>query len=267
MVIRREFRIVLPLTVEEYQVAQLWAVAEASKNETGGGEGIEVRENHPYETESGEKGQYTNKIYHLKYKVPVFIRTLAPAGALEMVEEAWNAYPYCKTVITNPDYMGKEKMSLTIETWHKPDRGELHNVHNLPPEKLAKRDVINIDIAHDKIKDSDYKPEFDPKKVASAKLNRGPLTDPNWRKTCEPHMCAYKLVTIEFIWFGLQGMVESWVQTAERKVFTNFHRQVYCWMDKWAGLTMEDIRAIEDQTQKDLNEMRKGGELKGTKEK
>ena len=35
----KEFRVILPMSVEEYQVAQLYAVAEASKNETGGGEG------------------------------------------------------------------------------------------------------------------------------------------------------------------------------------------------------------------------------------
>lgn len=43
-------------------------MAEASKNETGGGEGIEVLKNEPYEKE-GEKGQYTHKIYHLKRHV------------------------------------------------------------------------------------------------------------------------------------------------------------------------------------------------------
>jgi len=43
-----EFRVLLPMTVEEYQVAQLYSVAEASKNETGGGEGIEVLRNEPY---------------------------------------------------------------------------------------------------------------------------------------------------------------------------------------------------------------------------
>lgn len=45
-------------------------------------------------------GQYTYKIYHLASKVPTFIRLLAPKGALEIHEEAWNAYPYCRTVIT-----------------------------------------------------------------------------------------------------------------------------------------------------------------------
>lgn len=33
-------------------------------------------------------------------KVPAFIRLLAPKGSLEIHEEAWNAYPYCRTVIT-----------------------------------------------------------------------------------------------------------------------------------------------------------------------
>lgn len=40
-------------------------MAEASKNETGGGEGVEVLVNEPYEKD-GERGQYTHKIYHLQ---------------------------------------------------------------------------------------------------------------------------------------------------------------------------------------------------------
>lgn len=39
----QEYRIILPLTLEEYNRAQLFAVAETSKNETGGGDGVEVK--------------------------------------------------------------------------------------------------------------------------------------------------------------------------------------------------------------------------------
>lgn len=46
-------------------MGQLYSVAEASKNETGGGEGVEVLVNEPYERD-GERGQYTHKIYHLQ---------------------------------------------------------------------------------------------------------------------------------------------------------------------------------------------------------
>lgn len=50
----------------QYQVGQLYAVAEASKNETGGGEGVEVLVNEAYENDDGEKGQFTHKVYHLE---------------------------------------------------------------------------------------------------------------------------------------------------------------------------------------------------------
>lgn len=86
-------------------MAQLYSVAEASKNNTGGGEGIEVQKNEPftdYPLLGGKysSGQYTYKIYHLVSKVPAFIRLLLPKSSFEIHEEAWNAYPYCKTVIT-----------------------------------------------------------------------------------------------------------------------------------------------------------------------
>ncbi|VDM27906.1 unnamed protein product [Toxocara canis] len=93
------------MTVDEYQVGQLWSVAEASKAETGGGEGVEVLKNEPFDNVPllggrFSQGQYTHKIYHLQSKVPTLLRKLAPKGSLAIHEEAWNAYPYCKTVLT-----------------------------------------------------------------------------------------------------------------------------------------------------------------------
>lgn len=41
----------------------------------------------------------------------------------------------------------------------------------------------------------------------------------------------------------------------EKRIFTNFHRQLFCWIDKWVGLTMEDIRRMEEETQKELEEV------------
>ena len=66
----------------QYQTAQLYSVAQASKNETGGGEGIEVLVNDKFDEENGVQptskllggeftsGQYTHKIYHLARLVP-----------------------------------------------------------------------------------------------------------------------------------------------------------------------------------------------------
>lgn len=89
----------------------------------------------------------------------------------------------------------------------------------------------------------DYKPEEDPALFHSVKTGRGPLS-PEWKVlfwrrqcsnmslqlvTCDwavfplyplqaeaksdcPHMCAYKLVTVKFRWWGLQTKVESFIQ-------------------------------------------------------
>ena len=44
----KEFRIPLHMSVDEYQIAQNWSVNEQSRRETGGGEGVEIRENKPF---------------------------------------------------------------------------------------------------------------------------------------------------------------------------------------------------------------------------
>ncbi|KAM6988356.1 phosphatidylinositol transfer protein beta isoform-like [Tautogolabrus adspersus] len=262
----KEFRIVLPISVEEYQVGQLYAVAEASKNETGGGEGVEVIKNEPYEN-NGEKGQYTHKIYHLKSKIPGFLSKIAPSGSLFVHEKAWNAYPYCRTILTN-EYMG-ENFEIKIETWHKPDMGDQENVHGLDDATWSTVSVDNIDIADRSfLSQKDYKEEQDPAKFKSEKTGRGPLTQ-NWKKELAndpncPHMCAYKLVTIKFNWKLIGKTVENAIQKAEKRLFTNFHRQLFCWIDKWIDLSMDDIRRMEEQTQKELDEMRTTGEVRGT---
>ncbi|KAI9309091.1 hypothetical protein BJ944DRAFT_236413 [Cunninghamella echinulata] len=247
----KEYRVINNCTLSEYQVAQLYTTAMASKETTGGGEGVEVVKNEPYEKENGEKGQYTYKVFHLASRVPYYVRAVIPESALVIYEEAWNAYPYCKTVLTN-GYM-KENFSITYETLHVDgSRGEINNALNISDQDLSKREVITIDVSNDPIDAAEYKPEEDPKFCHSFKADRGPLVGPDWVEKCEPVMTCYKLVYIEFKWFGLQTKVESYLAGAIRGMFTKFHRQLFCWMDKWYGLTMDDIRKLEEETKKDL---------------
>ncbi|PSN56764.1 Phosphatidylinositol transfer protein alpha isoform [Blattella germanica] len=138
------------------------------------------------------------------------------------------------------------------------------DVHELPPEKLKHREVVHIDIANDPVTHADYKPDEDPTKFKSEKTGRGPLVG-QWMDKVNPVMTCYKLVTVEFKWFGLQTRIENFIQKSERRLFTNFHRQVFCWMDRWHGLTMEDIRAIEDKTKEELDKQRNVGEVRGMK--
>lgn len=255
------------MTVEEYQVGMLYGVAKASLDETGGGEGVEVLNNEPYDNVPllGGKftsGQYTKKIYHLENKVPGFIKAIAPKGSLKLFEEAWNSHPhYCKTVITNPGYM-KDNFTLKLETYCLPDRGDSENVHQLSPEQLEKRKVVKIDIANDPIKGEENN---DPSKFQSTKPDppRGPLGG-TWSQHVEPVMTVYKLISIEFKWFGLQSSVESFMMNYEHSLLNKFHRKIFCWMDDWFGMTIDDIRALEDKTKEELEQQREKGEVRGT---
>ena len=90
--------------------------------------------------------------------------------------------------------------------------------HHLPPDVLKKREVVHIDIAHDHVKSSDYKPETDPTKFKSQKTGRGPLTSHNWMSEVKPVMTCYKLVTAKFKWRFLPFSVEKIIHTVRHAV-------------------------------------------------
>ena len=77
----------------------------------------------------------------------------------QLHEEAWNAYPYCKTVITNPGYM-KDDMKVIIETLHLPDNGSTENVLQMPKADYDKIQMQVLDVIKDTngIKDKECSP-------------------------------------------------------------------------------------------------------------
>ena len=49
-----------------------------------------------------------------------------------------------------------------------------------------------------------------------------------------------------------------------RKMFLAFHQQIWCWTDEWYGITMEDLRKLEDKTKEELKERIKDKDKRGT---
>jgi len=236
-------------------------IAKMSKEHTGNGEGVEVIENRPYDdveadqpdgadvSEKG-KGQYTHKIYHIGSRLPSWIKAITPTSALQIVEKAWNAYPYCKTVYSCP-FLG-DRFNITIITRYLPDSGTSDNALELTPQQLKDRTIDTLDIAFDPIDPSKYKEAEDPTLFKSATTGRGQLQK-GWTNEAQPVMTSYKYCTVEFRYWGLQSRVESFVHKAGlRDVFLLGHRQAFCWIDEWFGLSMEDVRRIETKTQDEL---------------
>lgn len=133
----------------------------------------------------------------------------------------------------------------------------------------------------DPLYSNDYLREEDPKYYISQKTGRGPLSE-NWIEeywqeikdekvpmgSGKAIMCAYKLCKVEFRYWGMQTKIEKFihdvgkfrtrilttmwflnVNVALRKTMLRAHRQAWAWQDEWHGLTMDDIREIERQTQ------------------
>ncbi|KAM5199488.1 membrane-associated phosphatidylinositol transfer protein 2 isoform 3-T6 [Hipposideros larvatus] len=247
----KEYRIPLPMTVEEYRIAQLYMIQKKSRNETyGEGSGVEILENRPYTDGPGGSGQYTHKVYHVGMHIPSWFRSILPKAALRVVEESWNAYPYTRTRFTCPFV---EKFSIDIETFYKTDAGENPNVFSLSPVERNQLTIDFIDIVKDPVPPNEYRTEEDPKLFHSIKTQRGPLSE-NWVEEYKQHfcplMCAYKLCKVEFRYWGMQSKIERFIHdTGLRKVMVRAHRQAWCWQDEWYGLSMENIRELEKEAQ------------------
>uniref|UniRef100_A0A3P8U7X6 Phosphatidylinositol transfer protein membrane associated 2 n=1 Tax=Amphiprion percula TaxID=161767 RepID=A0A3P8U7X6_AMPPE len=249
----KEYRIPMPMSVEEYRIAQLYMIQKKSREEScGEGSGVEILENKPYTDGPGGTGQYTHKVYHIGMHIPSWFRSILPKAALRVEEESWNAYPYTRTRYTCPFV---EKFSIDIETYYKPDTGNQAEVFNMSVAEKRQRTIDPIDIVTDPIPPHEYKAEEDPRLYKSVKTQRGPLQD-DWIEEYNnnpgktPIMCAYKLCKVEFRYWGMQSKIERFIHDVGlRKVMVRAHRQAWCWQDEWYGLTIEDIRQLELETQ------------------
>ncbi|KAL5109813.1 Membrane-associated phosphatidylinositol transfer protein 2 [Taenia crassiceps] len=273
----KEYRICMPMTVEEYRIAQLYMIQKKSREESTGREsGVEILKNTPYTDGPGGNGQYTFKIYHVGSHIPGWLRTIIPDAALRVEEEAWNAYPYTKTRYRVP-FM--EKFSLEIETRYLDDAGESENVFDMSAAELNTRIVDYIDIVTDPLTPS--KSTEDPSTYVSQVTGRGPLW-PGWRSDFQEAMrtgrkypgqgtkpdatgsvpteplpmrimCSYKVCRVDFRYWGMQSKIESFIQDyALRRTMVSAHRQAWTWQDEWYGLTMTQIRKLEAETAKAL---------------
>jgi len=288
----KEFRIVMPLTLDEFQRGQTYTMCEMSRRETGGGDGVEILLHEPFQDKSllddgrFHQGRYTFKKYFMKRKVNSFVRSFAPKGSLVFEEKAWNAFPYCRTVITNEAYM-KDNFEIRIESLHiDNDKGEQENVHQLDEDALRMRQVVFVDIADRKSRRRKQRDQEEEEEQATeedieeeneteneseeigesicAQPDRGPL-EPNWKDRSDiPFMCCYKLVTVKFKWMGLQTIVEDMILANQRKLFQRFHTDIFCWMDKWRGLTEEDLESLMAKTIEELKSRRNSPLVRGT---
>ena len=58
---------------------------------------------------------------------------------------------------------------------------------------------------------------------------------------------------VEFRYWGMQSKIEKFIHDVGlRKTMLRAHRQAWAWQDEWNGLTIADIRRLEEEAQKEL---------------
>jgi len=246
----KEYRICMPLTVEEYKIGQLYMIAKHSLEESQKGEGVEVVENRPHEDELHGCGQFTEKRIYLSSKLPSWIRSLVPK-MFYVTEKAWNYYPF---TITQYSCSFLPRFSVNINTRYENNNGCTENCLNCSEELMKVRQVDHIDIAMDECAPHHYKEKEDVKIFKSSKTGRGPLQE-GWREDSKPIMCSYKLVEVKFdMMYLLQSRIEEFVHKSIREILLVGHRQAFAWIDDWIDMSIEDVRDFERKMQQETNE-------------
>jgi hypothetical protein len=136
---------------------------------------------------------------------------------------------------------------MTVHTVHVAnDKGAQVNVFNLSRKQLSERQVVFLDLATDgleHVKADDRNPQ----RCRSEKTGRGPLL-PGWQNNSSevPVMCAYKLVECTFDSYVLWA-VSGHFAAFFRSSMLAFNQYVFCLLDQWHGLSIEEVRAREEE--------------------
>lgn len=115
---------------------------------------------------------------------------------------------------------------------------------------MEKRTIRYIDIGEEKTPDLEKK--YEPSLFKSKLTGRGLLVN-EWLNIAEkPIMCCYKLVKVKMSVFAFQGKLESWILNTQLDYFVKFYKKVFCLLDEWYPLNIQQIRTFEEQTKQEL---------------
>ena len=78
-----------------------------------------------------------------------------------------------------------------------------------------------------------------------------------------PVMTCYKQVSVHCKWGLLTRKLETVIMNKYHEMLLAFHQKIWLWIEQWAGLTLEDVRALEARTKEELQQRIQDAERRG----
>ncbi|OTN66278.1 putative Phosphatidylinositol transfer protein [Plasmodium knowlesi] len=256
-----EFRLAMPLSMEEYNICHRHLLAKVTEEDTtntingvGKNNRMDVRKvvlfkKGTVHDENGKPVDYTFKRLNLVNKIPKWIQNFVDPKYCLVDEKSWSVDLNSKVLY---EAKGFPKACVKIESTCHIGHNTEDNVFNLSDELLAQRKVVLIDIVNDKIPPGEYRTEEDPTIFYSEKAQRGRLEE-NWIENSKVIITCYKLFSIDIPYFGvLCSRFENWIVNIIKNSLLKYHRRALCQIDEWYNLTEKGIHMFEADLQEQL---------------
>lgn len=230
----KEYRIPIPLTLDEYRLGQQWTEIELLKETFRSSSSSLTIYDHPSEQERSDlirekipvtlktnitsSTTMTHKQYNIKDQIPKFVELLLVKSKADLVldEYCWDDWPYTLTIIENVDFHLRVIIQsyyrhnhLTSITHSNPNLQLFFSLNEDQMKCLKEYEIINIT---ERLEEKEYRSDEDPTRTYSARkphllpLQLNMKWYENWPRT-HSSMCVYKL--IELVMFDERSLLNK----------------------------------------------------------
>ena len=245
-----DFRILVPLSMIEYQKGMRYVYMRKTKEEIESGQEIDFLETSVKEKD-GVQYEYSHKIIHIGKKIPKIIRWALPKNIGEIHEENYRGHPRSETRLSIPGM--DRKFKCDILSFCQEYTPHEQNAFSLTPKEMSHLHVCYLDLFNNEPVHQNH----DPRRMKSKYYNfnqfflssRKEKSDspPWWSLSYRgPLIICHKLVKVECHVDGISKTLEKHVcQDICRNLYLDNHQCLISWIDEWINLTDSKLMELE----------------------
>ncbi|EAY17157.1 Phosphatidylinositol transfer protein [Trichomonas vaginalis G3] len=259
-----EWRVIVPMTVQQYQIAQIYAVAKKTLEDSNDKEGIE-RTSSEMRKYNEKDALYSQYIYSFANKLPSALRWVLPNTLSTLVEDCYDQFPYQHSHFVLKDNEKTLNMTVTtvVSEFQNNEENLIKNDAELyTKEELAKREIHYIDIVNwpteeEGVKVGEFEcPQANIEKLPKATVNNKD-TLPEWVKEYKgPMVIARKIIRINIDIFAIGGPTEEFIgKQFMPNIYANSHQRMVLTAPSWFDIDLKKAREYESDCYQKVQNM------------